>query len=51
MNKLSSSQMRHHSQMSHQRLNSRMNSHQNLSNIGTAFQTELAKDMTENMEK
>jgi len=51
MNKLSSSYMRHHSQMSHQRLHSRMNSHQSMSNIGSAFQAEMAKDMTEDLEK
>lgn len=51
MNKLSSGHMRHHSQLSQQRLHSRMNSHMSRSNIGSAFQAEMAKDMTEDLEK
>jgi len=50
MNKLNSSHMRHHSQLSQQRLHSRMNTHISKSNIGSAFQAEMAQDLTEDLE-
>ncbi|MCL1948259.1 MAG: hypothetical protein FWF59_00780 [Turicibacter sp.] len=50
MNKLSSGHIRHHSQLSQQRLHACLDSHMNKSNIGSAFQAELAKDLTEDLE-
>lgn len=51
MNKLSSGHMRHHNQLSQQRLHSRTTNHLNKSGIGSAYQAEMAKDMTEDLEK
>lgn len=47
MNKIGTGHMRHHSQMSHQRLHSRTSAHINRSNLGAAYQEELAKELTE----
>ena len=50
MNKLSTGQMRTHSQMSHHRLHSRTNMHLSKSNIGSAYQAELAEESTPDLE-